>query len=80
MGYLCWILIADNTPTGDTGLASLDYKSHYHYAEEGRAAQYEDLTYVVIKENLPTVKVSLLNGEVMFSCEIPEDLLGRHER
>ena len=79
MGYLCRLLIADNSPTGDTGLAGLDYNSHYHYAEEGRA-QYEDLTYLVIKEPLPTVKVSLLNGEVMFSCEVPEDLLVRHER
>ena len=77
--YLCLLLIADKTPTGETGLAGLDYKSHYDY-EEGRGGEQADLNYLVIKETLPTVGVTVLNGSVFFSCQIPQDLLGRHER
>ena len=82
MGYLCWILIADNTPTGDTGLASLDYKSHYDYAEEAMEENHSDLRYVNmdIKDPVPTVKVIMQNSEVFFSCEVPEDLVRNNKR
>ena len=72
---LCWLLIADKIPTGATGLAyltkmmepSLDYNSHYHYAQQTDSH--------LAQSQVPTVKVIMQNSELFFSCEIPDVLL-----
>lgn len=61
---------------------SLDYKSHYDYAEEAMEENHSDLRYVNmdIKDPVPTVKVIMQNSEVFFSCEVPEDLVRNNKR
>ena len=77
---LCLLLIADKIPTGATGLAfleemmepSLDYNSHYHYAQTD--------SHLAQSPGLPTIKVTMENNKILFSCQAPDPLLISHKR
>ena len=74
-------MIADKIPTGATGLAyltkmmepSLDYNSHYHYAQQTES-------HLAQSPQVPTVKVIMENNKIFFSCQVPDSLLINHER
>ena len=75
------MLIADEIPTGATGLAylskmmepSLDYNAHYHYAQETQS-------HLPQFTGVPTVKVTRENNQIFFSCQVPDPLLINHKR
>ena len=75
------LLIAGKIPTGATGLAyltkmiepSLDYKSHYQYAQETHS-------HLAHFTGVPTVTVIMENNKIFFSCQVPDQLLINHKR